>query len=157
MSKSTGPILAVGLTIIIVALVAVFSFLPGDVPASTAAETVDVAQTSTFIAQEATYQEQIDQLGQLAQNRQAIYQTQQEELATRLVQGRERLLEITALEQTLQKQIEQISAVRVERQMVYEGQIQEVNSQYEVRYAQLQAQLDDTFGRLAEANAQLGR
>ncbi len=151
MTKSKGPILAVSLTLIIAALVAVFSFLPGDAPASAAAD------LNTFSGQDIAYQEQIAQLNLQAQDRQAIYQAQQAELASRLTLGRQRLQELTVLEQTLQQQIEQLNAVRAERQMVYEGQLQEASSQFDVRYAQLQAQLNEALARLAEANAQLGR
>ena len=72
--KSVGPLFAVGLTVLVVALVAVFSFLPGDVSVTRENATTDaggaelspinVSQETAFSEREMGYQEPISQLDQ---------------------------------------------------------------------------------------------
>lgn len=172
--KHLGPLLAGGLTLAVVMVIAVFSFLPPQVlPQSEQAEVaatdnlastqivispVDTSQLEATMAErEATYQAQIEELGRALQERQAIYQGQIQELTAQIAAAQNQLNDLRAQEQNLPGQITQLEDTRAERQAAYQAQLQEFQNQFNDRIVQLQAQLNEAQARLAEANAQLGR
>jgi len=174
--KYMGPLLAGLLTLTIVLVVGIYSFLPAqpalDTPPATvdtpvqapgarqtiAPQPVDMAQIESTMAQrQAIYQEQIGQLDQALQQRQTVYQTQIQELTGQMTTINQQLEEMAQQTQTLQAQIDQLETTRTERLAVYQTQLQQAQSQYTSRQTELQTQLQTVQSQLAEANAQLGR
>jgi len=172
--KRLGPLLAGGLTLAIVMVIGIFSFLPPEVSSQpgqaevAAADNlasnqivispVDTSQLEATMAErEATYQAQFEELGRALQERQAIYQGQIQELTAQITAAQNQLNDLKAQEQSLPGQITQLEDTRAERQAAYQAQLQEFQNQYNDRIVQLQAQLNEAQTRLAEANAQLGR
>ena len=176
--KHLGVWLAGGVTFLLVLAIGIFSFLPTE-PATQPTQkktsivdtpfvlatsdqvvmpTVDTSQVEATLAQrEGVYQEQIAQLDQTLQERQLIYQNQIQDLAVQITNAQNRVDQLIEQEQELQAQISQLEAARAERLTVYQSQLQQAQDQYNARYTQLQAQLNEIQSKLAEANAQLGR
>ena len=168
--KYLGPLLAGGLTIAVVLVVGIFSFLPAgsltQVEQPTNSEParqivvapVDTSQLEAAVAErEAVYLAQIDELNRVLQERQNIYQTQIQELSNQITTTPEQLGQLQAQERILPARITQLETTRSERQATYQEQLAQLQNQYNERIAQLQAQLSEAQIRLAEANAQLGR
>jgi hypothetical protein len=166
--KYLGPILAGGLTLIIVVVVAIFSFLPAAQPApvsvaqpqaaNVAPPTLSPAVTNAAsVERAAAYQNQIQQLNQAYQQRQAAYQGQIQEMANQINTAQGQLSQLKAQEQDLTPQVSQIEAARAERLKTYQAQLEQAKNQYSAQLAQLQAQLNEAQNKLAQANAQLGR
>jgi septal ring factor EnvC (AmiA/AmiB activator) len=166
--KYLGPILAGGLTLIIVVVVGIFSFLPAvqSAPVSVVqpqAATIapptliPVAVNGASAEREVAYQSQIQQLTLAYQQRQAAYQGQIQEIANQINAAQGQLSQLKAQEQALPPQLTQLEAVRAERLKVYQAQLEQVKNQYSDQLAQLQAQLNEAQSKLAQANAQLGR
>lgn len=172
--KRLGPLLAGGLTLAIVMVIGIFSFLPPEVlPQPEQAEVaaadnsssdqivipaVDTSQLeATMAGRKATYQAQIEELSRAMQEHQAIYQGQIQELTAQITAAQNQLNDLKAQEPSLSGQITQLENTRAERQAAYQAQLQDFQNQYNDRIVQLQAQLNEAQTRLAEANAQLGR
>lgn len=168
--KHLGPILAGGLTIAVVLVVGIFSFLPPKSSPQVDQATnvgatgqivvapVDTTQLETAIAErEAVYLAQIDELNRALQERQALYQTQMQTLNDQIVTTQDQVAQLQAQERILPARITQLENSRAERQATYQAQLTQLQNQYNERIAQLQAQLSEAQLRLAEANAQLGR
>ncbi len=173
--KYVGVSLAVGLTLLIVIAVGIFSFLPQiqQPPAETvpppepvAPLTLDVSQSSTqgvtqpeedMARREAVYQGQIGQLEQTLQAHQTTYQEQVDLLTGQVATAQAHLDELTAQEEALTGQIAELEGTRTERLALYDSQLTQARRQYEARYAELQAQLEEVLTNLEQANAQLGR
>lgn len=164
--KNLGPILAGGLTLLVVMLVGIFSFLPvGTTAQPTTAPAgpivipaVDASKIQASIAErDAAYQSQISQLNQTIQERQTTYQNQADTLQAQITSAQAQLTELKNQEQSLPAQINQFDKARADRLAVYQSQLNQLNQQYQDQLAQLQTQLNDVQAKLAEANAQLGR
>ena len=164
--KNLGPLLAGGLTLLVVMLVGIFSFLPAGAATQPAAASagpivipaVDTTNIQASIAErDAAYQAQINQLNQTLQERQATYQTQADTLKAQTTAAQAQLTDLKNQEQNLPAQISQFDQARADRLAVYQAQLDQLNQQYQERLAQLQTQLNDVQAKLAEANAQLGR
>lgn len=164
--KYLGPLLAGGLTLVIVLIIGVFSFWPAEQavtadPPPTQQIVVSIVETTELEAamaeREAVYQAQIEELSRALQERQATYQTQIQELTTQIAAAQNQLNELKIQEQNLPSQITQLEVTRAERLAVYQSQLQQVQEQYNNRLTQLQVQLNEAQARLAEANAQLGQ
>ncbi len=174
--KNLGPLLAGGLTLLIVLGVGIFSFLPAERPTQATTEqpvaavpippTEQIAvpaepDTTQFDAamaeREAIYQAQIEELNQASQERQATYQAQIEASTVQIASAQNQLNDLKAQEQNLLAQVSQLETARAERLAVYQNQLQQVQKQYSDRYVQLQAQLNEARAKLSEANVQLGR
>jgi len=166
--KHLGPILAGGLSLIIVLIVGVFSFLPvtpaepatANNAASVAGEQIVIPAVSNpdleaaLAEREAVYMAQIEALDQTFQERQAVYQAQIEQLTTQITAAQNQLTELQVQQQELPGQISQLEATRTERQTVYQTQLQELQNQYADRLAQLQAQVNESRAKLAEVTGQ---
>ena len=170
--KHLGPILAGGLTIAVVLVVGIFSFLPAESspqvdqatnvgPGPTGqivVASVDTSQLEIAIAErEGVYLGQIDELNRTLQERQALYQTQMQTLNDQITATQDQVAQVQAQERILPARITQLENSRAERQATYQAQLAQLQNQYNERIAQLQAQLNEAQLRLAEANAQLGR
>ena len=177
--KYLGPLLAGGVTLIIVVVIGIFSFLPRETPAqpievqSSASEArvdapvsgemvtpahLDSSQLEQNFAQrEATYQAQLARLDQALKERQSIYQNQIQQLNTQVAAVEQTHAELKAQEQSLLAQVAELETTRAERLLVYQAQFQEARDQYSARLAELQTRLGQTQGQLAEAKTQLGR
>lgn len=172
--KYLGPLLAGGLTLLIVIGVGIFSFLPAEhsTPATVEQPTVveapmeqpavppshDRAQLEAIMAErESVYQAQITQLDQALQERQVTYQDQIQDLTTQITALQSQLNELNSQEQNLLAQVAQLETTRSERLAIYQSQLQQAQDQYKARYAQLQAQFNEAQLQLAQANAELGR
>jgi len=166
--KHLGPILAGGLSLIIVLIVGVFSFLPmapaepatANNAAPAAGEQIVIPAVSNpdleaaLAEREAVYMAQIEALDQTFQERQAVYQAQIEQLTTQITAAQNQLTELQVQQQELPGQISQLEATRTERQTVYQAQLQELQNQYADRLAQLQAQVNESRAKLAEVTGQ---
>lgn len=177
--KYLGPLLAGVLTLIIVVVIGIFSFLPPDMPAqpvnvqSAAAEAtvdapvskqgvapalVDSSQLEQSFAQrEATYQAQLDRLDQALKERQSIYQNQIQQLNALVAAVEQTRDELKAQERSQLAQVAELETTRAERLAVYRTQVKQARDQYGVRLAELQTRLSQTQVQLAEAKTQLGR
>jgi hypothetical protein len=164
--KNPGPLLAGGLTLLIVLTVGIFSFLPLESAApETAASTgpivvpaVDTSQLEATMAQrEAVYQNQLQQLNQTLEERQNTYQNQIQTLNSEITTTKNQLVELQTQQQDLSAQISQLENTRAERLATYQTQLEQLNQQYKSQLAQLQAQLNEAQTKLAEVNAQLGQ
>jgi hypothetical protein len=167
--KHLGPLLAGGLTMAVVLVVGIFSFLPAGSPSPlTSADSVpdgqivvapvDTSQLEAAMAErEAVYVAQIDELNRALQERQAVYQTQLQDFSSQITTTQDQLGQLQAQERILPAHITQLENTRAERQATYQAQLAQLQNQYNERIAQLQAQLSEAQLRLAEANAQLGR
>ena len=146
--KYVGPLLAGGLTLTIVLLVGVFSFLPAKLPAQPAAEqaaavdmnspaqiVISPGDTSQFEAmiseREATYQTQMAELNLALQERQTTYQTQIQDLSVQITTAQNQLAELKAQEQNLPAQLTELKNTRAERQSLYQTQLQQLQNQYQ--------------------------
>jgi hypothetical protein len=170
--KHLGPLLAGGLTVAVVLVIGIFSFLPAE-PSSQVDQTtivgsgpagqivvapVDTSQLETAIAErEAGYLAQIDELNRALQERQALYQSQIQALNDQITTSQDQVAQLQAQERILLARITQLENSRAERQATYQAQLTQLQNQYNERVTQLQAQLSEAQLRLAEANAQLGR
>lgn len=175
--KIIGPVLAAGITLVMVMVIAVYSFLPAKQvepqPVQPAEAMVEAAPLPTLPAvqagvnadelqaklaeREAVYQNQISQLQQKLQERQATYQSQLQTINGQLTSTQNQLAELSAQEQTLQAQVAQLEAARAERLSQYQAQLQQAQAQYGSRFSELEAAATDLQTQLAQANAQLGR
>lgn len=163
--KNLGPLLAGGLTLLIVLAVGVFSFLPAQpAPAAESATgpivvpAADTGQLEAAMAErENVYQGQLQQLEQTYQDRQAMYQSQIQTLNSQITAAQNQLDDLTAQEATLSLQVAQFEQSRTERLNTYQAQLNELNPQYADRLSQLQAQINEAQAKLAEVNAQLGQ
>jgi septal ring factor EnvC (AmiA/AmiB activator) len=167
--KNLGPLLAGGLTLVLVLLVGLFSFLPaqsiGQAETASAAQTgpivvpaVDATQVEANLTErEAVYQTQIQELDQAWQQRQTTYQSQIQTLNSQITATQNQLTELKAQEQNLSTQIIQLENARAERLATYQTELEKLNNQYSGRLAQLQVQLNEAQVKLAEVNAQLGQ
>ena len=172
--RHLGLILAVGLTVIFVFILGVFSFFPVQSPSVPAVATPppvteaqsfpapppvpDVAQIeSELLQREAVYLAQIAQLEDVFEERQTTYEQQTRTLTEQVGIAQQQLNDLQRQEQTLQAQVMELQTSRNERVAQYENQLQQVQTQYSARFEELQAMIDDMSLRLAEANAQLGR
>ncbi len=166
--KYLGPILAGGLTLMIVVVVGIFSFLPTipSTPVSVAQPqaanvapptSMPVVSNAASAEREAAYQSQIQQLTLAYQQRQAAYQGQIQEMANQVNAAQGQLSQLKAQEQTLPPQLTQLEAARAERLKAYQAQLAQAQKQYSDQLAQLQAQLNEAQSKLAQSNAQLGR
>ena len=164
-----GPILAVGITAIIILTVAVFSFLPNRSTSSPVTPTpsllvqevlptVPAAQIEAeMLRREATYQAQITQLEQAFKERQTTYQQQIQTLTEQVNATQPQVNELKRQEETLGAQVIELQANRNERLAQYQQQLQQAQAQYSTRLSELQTMIDDLRVKLAQANAQLGR
>ncbi|MCB0155881.1 MAG: hypothetical protein KDF65_13870 [Anaerolineae bacterium] len=168
-----GAWLAGGLTLIVIAVIGIFSFLPTESPAPAepaesvlepvaapvvAAPVLDQAQLEANLAQrEGIYQGQVAQLDQTIQQRQQTYQEQLHLLNGQVGGTQEQLAALQAQEQVLADQVAQLEAARAERLNQYQAQLSQAQTQYSSRFNDLQTQLAQIQSRLVEANAQLGR
>jgi len=174
--KNISTILAGGLTLLVVMVVAIFSFLPAPPtdqaptsqnaalpvpppaePVLTQAQTDSIQIETTLAEREATYRTQIDILNQSLEERQATYQAQIQELTGQIVTAQNQLNELKGQEQNVLAQVVQLESARAERLAAYQGQLEQTQIQYNERFGQLQAQLNEARTKLGEANAQLGR
>ena len=173
--KHLGVLLASGLTLLIILMIGIFSFLPPQSAGSqvTAAETVvtvptsqpvilpaalDMSQVEANLAQrEAIYQGQITQLDQALQTRQTSYQLQIQTLSSQVETLQNQLNDLQTQEQNLLAQLAELETGRAERLAIYQTQLEQARNQYNQRYAEMQAQLNEAQTRLAEVNAQLGQ
>ena len=168
-----GPILAVGLTTIVILIVAVFSFLPirsASVPVTATPPPViqevlptnptqfNAAQIEAeMLRREATYQAQITQLEQAFKERQTTYQQQIQTLTEQVNATQPQVNELKRQEETLGAQVIELQANRNERLAQYQQQLQQAQAQYSTRLSELHTMIDDLRVKLAQANAQLGR
>jgi chromosome segregation ATPase len=167
--KNLGPLLAGGLTLVLILLVGLFSFLPtqsiGQAETASTAQVgpivvpaVDTTQVEANLTErEAVYQTQIQELDQAWQQRQTTYQPQIQTLNSQITATQNQLTELKAQEQNLSIQITQLENTRAERLATYQTELEKLNNQYSGRLAQLQAQLNEAQVKLAEVNAQLGQ
>ena len=176
--KYLGVAIAVSLTLLLLAMVGIFSFLPppeADQPTNPqiiniepAVEaplnsvmtqaTMDPKQAEMILAErEAAYQGQIIQLDQALQERQTTYQEQLQLLSSQVSQAQTQLDEFEVQEQLLLAQIAELEATRAERLALYQGQLEQARAQYNILFADMQAQMDEIRVKMAEAQAQLGR
>jgi chromosome segregation ATPase len=177
--KYLGPLLAGGLTLIIVVVIGIFSFLPRETPAqpmdgqSSASEVMADAPVSEemvrpalsdssqleqeFARRETTYQAQLTRLDQALKERQTAYQDQIQQVGAQVVAVEQTRDELKAQEQILLAQVAELETTRAERLSVYQAQVQQARDQYGPRLAELQTRLGQTQVDLAEARAQLGQ
>jgi septal ring factor EnvC (AmiA/AmiB activator) len=166
--KHLGPILAGGLSLIIVLIVGIFSFLPTTATQPAAANSAPPAVSEQIVIsavsnpeietamaeREAVYLSQIETLNQTFQERQTVYQAQIEQLSAQITVTQSQLTELQAQQQDLPAQISQLETARAERQGVYQTQIQELQNQYADRLGQLQTQVNQAQAQLAEVVGQ---
>ena len=150
-----------GLTLLIVLIIGIFSFLPQEEPPQPAV-VVPAAPTTaqleaTLTERETTYQAQVAKLNQTLQERRATYQTQMQDMNIQIATAQKQFNELKAQEQNLLGQAAQLETNRAERLAAYQAQLEQAQGQYNARYAQLQAQLNEARTNLANAQAQLGQ
>lgn len=175
--KIIGSLLAAALTMAVILVIVVYSFIPAAKPAENvmadqaAADvltmqvlptmpppTADTAQLEAALVQrEAVYQEQISQLQQALQERQATYQSQIDSMSGQLATTQSNLTQLQSQEQALAVQITDLETTRNERLAAYQSQLQQAQAQYQSRFAELQARINELQQQLAEANAVLGQ
>ena len=175
--KLIGSLLAAGLTMAIILVIVVYSFLPSNKPVeAVSAEqgavtvptmqilptlpppTADTSQLEAALAQrEAVYHQQISQLGQALQERQTTYQTQIETVAGQAAAAQGNLAQLQSQEQALLTQVADLETTRNERLVTYQTQLQQAQAQYQPRFAELQTRINELQQQLAEANAVLGQ
>jgi len=169
--KPLSAILAGGLTLIIVLVIGIFSFLPSQTteaaPAQPVAVTapvinpqpqpaVDPGQLEAAVGQrEAVYQQQITQLQQTLQQRQTTYQNQIQTLSTQVAEAQAQLDGLKAQEQALHTQVTELENTRNQRLGQYQGQLQQAQEQYTPRFTEMQTMIDDLQIQLAQTNSQL--
>lgn len=156
--KYLGPLLAGGLTLAIVVVVGIFSFIPAAATPAQPAQPVEPSKpagqiviapvdTAEFEAKmaerEAVYQSQLETLNQALQERQTAYQSQIQELTGQVTATQNQLAELKAQEETLPAQITQLEQTRTERQATYQAQLQQFQGQYNDRLTQWQSQLSE--------------
>ena len=171
--KPLGAILAGGLTLIIVLLIGIFSFLPSPTteaaPAQLAATTapatisqphpaIDPGQLEAAAGQrEAVYQQQTTQLQQTLEQRQTTYQNQIQSLSTQVTEVQAQINGLKAQEQALQTQVTELENTRNQRLGQYQGQLQQAQTQYDPRFTEMQTLVDNLQIQLAQTNSQLGQ
>lgn len=171
--KPLGAILAGGLTLIIVLVIGIFSFLPSQTteaapaqPAATSAAviisqpqpTIDPGQLEAAIARrEALYQQQISQLQQTLQQRQSTYQQQIQTLSTQVAEARAQVDGLKMLEQGLQTQVTELENTRNQRLAQYQDQLQQAQTQYTPRFTEMQTMIDNLRIELAQTSSRLGQ
>jgi multidrug efflux pump subunit AcrA (membrane-fusion protein) len=165
--KNLAPLIAGGLTLLVVLAIGVFSFLPAQ-PTETpttepaagpivipAVDTTPIVNTIT--EREAVYQNQIQELDQALQARQSTYASQTQTLNSQILAAQNQLAQLKTQDENLAGQISQLEATRNERLGTYQSQLTQLNTQYNERLPQLQNQLAEAQAKLAEVNAQLGQ
>ena len=175
--KLIGSLLAAGLTMAIVLVIVVYSFIPSNKPVEVVSveqgvataptmqalptlppPTADTSQLEAALAQrEAAYQQQISQLEQALQERQTTYQTQIESVAGQLATVQSNFTQLQSQEQALLTQVADLETTRNERLVTYQTQLQQAQAQYQPRFAELQTRINELQQQLAEANAVLGQ
>jgi len=165
--KNLAPLVAGGLTLIVVLAIGIFSFLPVQPTATPASApsggpivipAVDTTPIVNTIAErEAVYQNQIQELDQALQARQSTYASQTQTLNSQILAAQNQLAQLNTQEETLTAQITQLETTRNERLATYQSQLTQLNTQYNERLPQLQNQLAEAQAKLAEVNAQLGQ
>ena len=170
--KNAGVILAVGLTALVVATIAAFSFMPrggaeaqGAPPAPDAAAAVapvagsadPAAVEAAFAAREALIQAQIQELDRELADRNTDYAARAAEMADLVATGEAQLAGLSANELALRGQVDELSQALTDRAAIYAGQRAQAAAQYQTRIAQLKAQMDEANAKLADARAQLGQ
>ena len=171
--KPLSAILAGSLTLIIIMVIGIFSFLPSQPSAAAPAQplattaplaipqpqpAIDPGQLEVAVSQrEAMYQQQITQLQQTLQQRQSTYQDQIQTLSTQVAQAQTQFNDLKAQEQTLQSQLTELENTRNLRLGQYQDQLQQAQAQYNTHFTEMQTMINDLQVQLAQANAQLGR
>ncbi|MCB0212811.1 MAG: hypothetical protein KDJ52_25940 [Anaerolineae bacterium] len=168
--KYLGTVLAIGLTLLIVIAVGMFSFLPAEAePASVEDVTESLATPSLPTAvepasleadlttRETLYQAQITQLDQTLQERQAVYQGQIQEMSNQLVTAQSQLSQLQDQADTLSQQTNELKTLHDNRIATYQDELGKAQALYATRFTEIQQAIADAQARLAEANARLGR
>jgi hypothetical protein len=173
--KQLGVILATGLTLLIVFVVSIFSFFPGEGkslpplpgfltgtedPQSTIIIPVapNLAQLETTLTErEAAHQARITELNKAVQEREAVYQAQIQELTAQISEAQTQLNDLKTWEQDLRARIAELETTRAERLATYQRQLEQVQAEYNTRSGQLQAQLSEAQNQLINARTQLGQ
>lgn len=101
--KYIAPLLAGGLTLLIVLVVGIYSFLPPERPSQAVVVQPPAQQDTTQLEammteREKIYQAQIEELNRVLQERQVTYQTQIQELSGQIPQVINQLNELKAQE-----------------------------------------------------------
>ncbi len=172
--KYLGPVVAVGLMVVIVMVVGIYSFLPAvgaaqpstaapatlaaPVVVEAAAPTIDMTQIEQQMAErEAVYQSQIQQLDQALAERQGTYPAQIQQLSQQIAAAQAQLDELNGQEQTLLIQLAELERTRSERLTTYQFQLDSAQAQYIPRFAEMEQQFNEVIALLNETNAKLGR
>jgi hypothetical protein len=171
--KPLGAILAGGLTLIIVLVIGVFSFLPSQTTEAapgqpTASEApviipppqpaIDPGQLEAAVSRrEAVYQQQITQLQQTLQQRQTTYQNQIQTLSAQVAEAQAQLDGLKAQEPALQTQATELENIRNQRLGQYQSQLQQAQAQYAPRFVEMQTMIDNLQIQLAQTYSQLGQ
>lgn len=173
--KRFGILLSAGLTFLIIFVVGVLAGLPDSVGSLFAAVSligspeeaestitvpvaVDAGQLETGLAErEAAYQVQLSNMDKAWQERETTYQGQIQELTAQIGAVQAQLETLKTREQALSTQAAQLEQTRADRQASYQAQLEQVQNEYNARYANLQAQLNEIQVRMNEARAQLNQ
>ncbi|MCB0156600.1 MAG: hypothetical protein KDD83_00590 [Caldilineaceae bacterium] len=164
--RNTGVILAVTLTVALVATVLFFSFVPTTnilaEAASASAETTaaaanDPATTALYVERALTLQNQANELQRTIESRQATFAEQLTTLATAQSAAEEKLATLAQQEEMLRGQLDEFTAARATRNAQYAQQLQDAQAQYAARAQAITAQINEAQARLDEANQILGR
>jgi len=163
--------LTMGVTLVLLITVGVFSFVQASDSPATSTATPAAALNSTtpqamadmqqqlqrlFNDRERSYQQQIAQLNQAIADHQKAYQTQLQTLTTQVTNGQQLLQQSKEQVKAYQQQVDKLASVRNENQGQYQGQLQDLQKQYDDRYAQITAQIAAVQAKLDEANQTLG-
>ncbi|MCB0073640.1 MAG: hypothetical protein KDE20_19365 [Caldilineaceae bacterium] len=165
--RNTGVILAVTLTVALVATVLFFSFVPttnilaeaaaASDTAATEAVANDPATMALYVERALTLQNQANELQRTIESRQATFAEQLTTLATAQSAAEEKLAILAQQEELLRGQLEEFTAARATRNAQYAQQIQDAQAQYAARAQAITAQINEAQARLNEANQMLGR
>lgn len=166
--KNVGVVVAVGLTALVIAVIAVLNFLPKvgavageevlpavSTPALGAAD--PAAIQAAFAAREALIQAQIQELDNELAGRTTDYEARAAELGGLIATGEAHLARLSANEIALSDQIDGLTAALAERAALYDGRRTQALTQYQTSLQQLQIQLDEANAKLADARAQMGQ
>lgn len=168
--KYLSTMLAVGLTLLVVITVEIFSFLPAQAEPETAEVVIEPLATlptsaliessqieADFGQRETAYQEQIMQLDQTLQDRQSDYQTQIQQMGGQIVVAQNQLNQLQAQAETLSQQTAELETLRVNQIANYQTELAQAQELYNARFIEIQQAIAQAQTRLAEANTKLGR
>ena len=159
--KHLGILLTGVLTLFVILVVAVFTFMTEELPPQ-GVIVVPVDPTITrmeeaLVEQEAAYQAQLNEIEQSMQQRQTELRNQLESLNNEIFSAGQQLTELSDREKELSSQLQQLEVRRAKQLATYQTTLQQSRDEYLARQAQLQGQLEAAQAELDQVEAELER